>query len=90
MFYASHFTGDISKWNVSNVTNMSQMFQRSSFNGDISDWNVGNVTDMNEMFSCSDFAGDISKLDVKKVKYKFDMLFGCDCVISELHEKLFI
>ena len=30
------YNGDISKWDVSNVTNMKQMFYYSSFNGDIS------------------------------------------------------
>ena len=43
MFYKSEFNGDISKWNVSNVTNMRNMFDRSKFNSDISDWNVANV-----------------------------------------------
>jgi len=35
MFKDSHFNGDISKWDVSNVTNMSSMFSGSKFNGDI-------------------------------------------------------
>jgi surface protein len=35
---------DISSWNVSNVTNMSSMFNGvTSFNADISGWNVSNV-----------------------------------------------
>ncbi len=37
------FNGDISKWNVSNVTNMSHMFEKSKFNVNISNWNVSNV-----------------------------------------------
>jgi hypothetical protein len=36
MFEGSYFNGDISQWNVSNVTNMSCMFKDSLFNGDIS------------------------------------------------------
>ena len=44
MFYDSQFNGDISKWDVSNVTNMSVMFSDSQFNGDISNWDVSNVT----------------------------------------------
>ena len=51
MFSYSSFNGDISKWNVSNVTNMRGMFFSSNFNGDISDWDVGNVTNMGHMFS---------------------------------------
>jgi surface protein len=41
---------DISKWNVSNVENMSSMFFDSNFNGDISKWNVSNVKKMSYMF----------------------------------------
>ena len=38
--------GNISNWNVGNVTNMSSMFNGATrFNGDISNWDVGNVTD---------------------------------------------
>lgn len=36
MFYASKFTGDISQWDVGNVTAMREMFYGSVFNGDIS------------------------------------------------------
>ena len=46
MFYKSVFNGDISQWNVSNVTDMSSMFYKSAFNGDISNWDVSNVRDM--------------------------------------------
>ncbi len=46
------FNGDISDWDVSDVTDMSGMFSDAdSFNGDISDWDVSNVTDMSHMFS---------------------------------------
>ena len=37
------FNGDISGWDVSNVTDMSDMFYGSSFRGDISGWNVEKV-----------------------------------------------
>jgi len=53
MFYRSQFNGDISNWDVSNVTDMKQMFYRSQFNGDISKWDVSNVTQMFEMFNNS-------------------------------------
>ncbi len=44
----SSFNEDISGWNVSGVTNMSQMFQNcSSFNADISGWTVSDVIIMN-------------------------------------------
>ena len=43
LFESSRFNGDISKWDVSNVRNMNEMFCDSEFNGDISKWNVSNV-----------------------------------------------
>ncbi|MBC6426038.1 MAG: BspA family leucine-rich repeat surface protein, partial [Ekhidna sp.] len=46
----SSFNGDLSKWDVSNVTNMEGMFVQSSFSGDLSEWDVSNVKKMNFMF----------------------------------------
>jgi surface protein len=57
---SSNFNGDISKWNVSNVTDMSNMFQDSRFNGDISNWDVSNVKKIDAMFSQSKFNKDLS------------------------------
>ena len=68
-----YYTGDISKWDVSNVTNMCSMFSVSFFNNDISDWDVSNVTNMAEMFGCSKFNNDISKWDVSSVTYMDSM-----------------
>jgi surface protein len=51
--------GDISNWNVSNVTDMSYMFYDSDFNRDISNWDVSNVTNMSYMFYYSNFNRDI-------------------------------
>ena len=54
------FDGDISEWDVSNVTNMSAMFIHSSYtgkNGDISGWDVSKVTNMNSMFADCPFNG---------------------------------
>merc|ERR1719247_1372569 len=46
------FNGDISKWDVSSVTDMSFMFSAAKlFNSDISKWDVSSVTDMLRMFS---------------------------------------
>ena len=52
---------------VSNVTNMDDMFNESQFNGDISQWDVSNVTNMSGMFMYSKFNGDISQWDVSNV-----------------------
>jgi surface protein len=62
------FNGDISKWNISSVEDMTDMFDYSLFNGDISKWDVSNVRRMRGMFADSDFDGDISKWDVSGVK----------------------
>jgi hypothetical protein len=44
--------GDISRWNVSKVTNMRSLFKdRINFNENISRWNVSNVKDMEGMFN---------------------------------------
>ncbi|MCK5818093.1 MAG: BspA family leucine-rich repeat surface protein [Psychromonas sp.] len=69
LFKDSAYTGDISEWDVRNVTNMNNMFNNAaSFNGDISHWNVGAVTDMNHMFrDATSFNGDICSWDVRKV-----------------------
>jgi surface protein len=46
MFHeAKSFNQDISKWNVSKVTDMAFMFSNTKlFNQDISKWDVSNVT----------------------------------------------
>ena len=61
------YNGDISKWNVSNVINMSELFLCSVFNNDISHWNVSKVENMERMFECSKFDQDISQWDVSSV-----------------------
>merc|ERR1712032_1247547 len=51
MFSATFFNGDISKWDVSSVTNMACMFSwASAFNGDICKWHVSRVKNMDDMF----------------------------------------
>jgi len=73
------FDGDISEWDVSNVTNMREMFLGSKFtgeNGDVSNWDVRNVENMFQMFAYSHFNGDISKWDVSNVKNMKYMFHG--------------
>ena len=67
LFKYSKFKGNISNWDVSNVTNMSDMFYNSKFNGNISNWNVTNVTTMISMFSYSEFNNDIFNWDINSV-----------------------
>jgi surface protein len=59
---------------VSQVTDMRELFNTSKFNGDISQWDMSNVKDVSYMFSHSMFNGDISQWDVSNVtnmKYMF-------------------
>ena len=67
LLFVDLYNIDISEWDVSNVTEMSQMFVYSRFNGDISKWDVHNVTNMSCMFKYSKFNGDISRWDVSNV-----------------------
>lgn len=62
-----YFNGDISQWDVSNVTNMDRTFQNSYFNGDISQWNTSKVQTMAYIFEGSQFRGDVSTWDVSNV-----------------------
>jgi surface protein len=54
------FNGDISLWNVSNVTDMTRMFYEcKNFNCDLSEWDVKKVENMTYMFvNCKNFEGN--------------------------------
>ena len=79
LFSYTDFNGNISNWDVSNVTNMRCMFYEcESFNQDISAWNVSNVKNMYCMFlRCNEFNEDISKWDVSKVTNMSYMFYLC-------------
>ena len=71
---------DIGKWDVSNVTDMSDMFEGAeSFNQDIGKWDVSNVTDMSSMFSsATSFNQDIGKWDVSNVSDMENMFMDAE------------
>ena len=71
MFWdAASFNGDISKWDVSRVTDMYGMFwDAASFTGDLSKWDMSKVRDMFSMFrGATSFSSDLSKWDVSSVQ----------------------
>ena len=70
--------GPIGGWDVSNVTDMSHVFEKAtSFDGDISKWDVSRVNDMGSMFrNAIAFNADISKWDVSAVGNMDDRIRG--------------
>lgn len=68
-----NFNGDISGWDVSNVTDMTACFYESSYTGEyggLDNWDVSNVVSMSGMFIRSKFSdeyNDISGWDVSNV-----------------------
>ena len=68
--------GDINTWNVTNVTDMSNLFSYTNFNDDISLWDVSNVTDMRRMFDGTTvFNQPLSKWDVRRVTNMSGMFY---------------
>ncbi|WP_435675657.1 BspA family leucine-rich repeat surface protein [Polaribacter sp.] len=77
MFYnARTFNGDLTGWNVSQVTSMHSTFRNCfAFNGDISTWDVSSVTTMFRMFFNSGaFNQDLNNWDVSNVT-EFGQMF---------------
>ena len=72
LFYSSKFENiniDVSNWDVSNVKDMSYMFNEcQNFDCDLSKWDVSKVTKMEYMFAnCVKFDCDLSDWDVSNV-----------------------
>ena len=66
--HPTSFNGDISSWDTSAVTDMSEMFwYTSSFNQDIGSWDTSAVTNMNRMFAFATFNQDIGSWDTSAV-----------------------
>jgi surface protein len=58
---------------ISQINDLSYLFNKSKFNGDISKWNTSNVNNMSRMFYSSIFNGDISNWDVSNVESMSEM-----------------
>ncbi len=79
--------GPIEEWDVSKVTDMSELFAGSGFNHDISNWDVSNVTDMRGMFIyCDQFNQNISRWNVSNVTDMRSMFEGCFRFNQELND----
>ncbi|KAK2144003.1 hypothetical protein LSH36_793g00013 [Paralvinella palmiformis] len=86
LFQGSHFNQDISRWDVSKVTDMSQMFYNAKvFNGDLSRWDVSKVTRMSQMFyNAKVFNGDLSRWDVSNVTHMDSMFYNAKVFNGDL------
>lgn len=85
--YAKYFRGDITNWDVSQVTDMNGMFYSTlNFNqNSINKWDTSNVTDMKWMFSYSNFDQNLNSWDTSKVvdmSYMFYKAINFDQDIS--------
>ena len=64
---------------VSQIKDMSYLFDETNFNGDISNWDVSNVINMSGMFCwCKNFNQDISSWNVSNVKDMSYMFYECE------------
>ena len=82
------FNGDISMWDVSNVTDMVEMFFCcEKFNCDISRWDVSKVKDIYAMFfECKNFNCDLSKWNMPNVKGIPYMFYRCERFNQDLSQ----
>lgn len=69
--------GEISTWDVSNITDMANLFSNTSFNQDITSWDVSNVTSFYYMFwNATSFNQPIGSWNVSKVTTMTFMFCG--------------
>lgn len=78
MFRESSINQNINHWDVSNVTNIGNLFRDAKqFNQELSEWDVSNVTMMPQVFMNADkFNQDISSWDVSNVTNMGAMFSG--------------
>jgi surface protein len=80
---AFKFNGAIGNWNVSNITNMQNLFGSLSsvpmaFNQNIGSWNVSNVTNMQQTFAaCTSFNQNLGSWNVSNVTNMQTMFGEC-------------
>lgn len=81
LYYTSLTALDVSSFDTSAVTDMTDMFNgcTSLTSLDLSNFNTSAVTDMKRMFiNCTNLTSlDVSSFDISKVTSKDNMFFGC-------------
>ena len=76
---AAYANPDPSLWDVSNVTDMQEMFYETDINQDLKQWNVENVTNMEKMFyNAKYFNQDLSNWNVDNVTECDNFYEGAD------------
>lgn len=79
---AGAVNSSFSEWDVSNVTNMNNLFRQSTFNQPIGNWDVSNVTSMNSLFyNAFAFNQPIDAWDVSSVTNMTNMF--CNSVFNQ-------
>ena len=66
---ATTFNQPLNNWNVSNVQNMSHMFENSRYNQPLDLWNTSNVNVFSFLFFNATFNQDISSWDTNSASY---------------------
>ncbi|MCB0497266.1 MAG: BspA family leucine-rich repeat surface protein [Cyclobacteriaceae bacterium] len=79
------FTSDLSGWDVSNITNMSNMFAYTNINQDLNSWNVSNVADMSYMFrDATAFNGNISTWTTTSLSFITAMFYNASAFDGDI------
>jgi surface protein len=77
--------GLIASWDVSEVTDLSYLFERQAgFNEDLSRWDVSNVVNMSYMFAGTSYNGDLSSWNVSSVVHMHSMFEGATSFNGDL------
>ena len=75
----------INTWDVSLITDMSELFLYSLFNDNIGNWDVSSVTNMDQMFrGATSFNQDLSNWDVSSVTNMYGVFYNASSFNQDL------